>query len=203
MADNDGHPNAARAGPRTDKWDTRYRDADPLAARPARVLTENAHLLPTSGHALELACGLGANALWLAKHGLEVSAWDASSVAVAKLVATAREQRLPITAEVRDILANPPPPASCDVIVISHFLERQLAPSITAALRPQGLLFYQTFIREHISAFGPSNPAYRLQQNELLRLFADLIVLVYREEGRVGDITRGFRDEALLVGMKA
>jgi hypothetical protein len=34
-------------------------------------------------------------------------------------------------------------------------------------------------------------------------LFASLKVLVYREEGKVGDIRRGFRDEAIFIGLKA
>ena len=49
---------------------------------------------------------------------------------------------------------------------------------------------------------GPSNPAYRLDTNELLRLFPHLIVRFYREEGRVGDLTDGKRDIAQLVAQR-
>lgn len=47
------------------------------------------------------------------------------------------------------------------------------------------------------------NPAYRLATQELLRLFHPLRILVYREEGRVGDTTCGLRNEAMLVAQKA
>ena len=66
------------------RWDQRYADA--LAPNPpARVLTDNLHLLPAEGDALELACGLGGNALALAGAGLRTQAWDLSPVALAKL----------------------------------------------------------------------------------------------------------------------
>ena len=48
------------------------------------------------------------------------------------------------------------------------------------ALKPQGLLFYQTFTHERVTDQGPSNPSYRLAPNELLELFAPLHVLVTR-----------------------
>jgi tellurite methyltransferase len=47
------------------KWDARYRERDRIPS-PALVLSENLHLLPGSGAALDLACGLGENALLLA-----------------------------------------------------------------------------------------------------------------------------------------
>jgi tellurite methyltransferase len=91
---------------------------------------------------------------------------------------------------------------SYDVIVVSYFLERKLAPALIRALQPGGLLFYQTHIRDKVDDSGPANEAFLLARNELLSLFSDLTVLVYREEGRVGDIRRGFRNRAMLVGMK-
>ena len=96
-----------------------------------------------------------------------------------------------------------PSPESFDVIVVSRFLERRLAPTLIDALTPEGLLFYQTFTQVTVGAmWGPTNPAYRLAPQELLTLFQPLRVVVYREEGRVGDTTRGWRHEALLVAQK-
>ena len=100
------------------------------------------------------------------------------------------------------MLARPPQPDAFDVIVVSRFLERDLAPAIHAALRPQGILYYQTFTRSHVDDSGPSSPEYRLADNELLHLFASMRVLCYREEGRVGDLSRGFRNEAMLVAQR-
>jgi len=184
-----------------DKWDRRYREAG-LPGAPATVLLENAHLLPRRGTALDLACGLGANSLLLAEHGLQTQAWDISPVAIEKLRSVAVERRLPIAAEVKDALRDPLPPAGFDVIVVTHYLERALTQPIINALKVGGLLFYQTFTRTAVSEEGPQKDEWRLADGELLSLFAPLRPLVYREEGRVGDIARGFRNKALLVAVK-
>lgn len=184
-----------------DKWNARYRAARP-EPRAARVLLENPHLLPAQGRALDLACGAGGNAILLAEQGLQVDAWDISGVAVAGLQALARARYLPIRAAVRDVEAEPPPVRAYDAIVVSYFLARDLVPALVAALRPAGLIYYQTFLRQRVSGRGPQREEFRLADQELLRLFSGLQILFYREEGRVGDVRKGFRDEAMLIGRK-
>lgn len=185
------------------KWDARYRDLDVESAQSAQVLSDHAHLLPTTGRCLDVACGLGGNALFLARRGLSVIAHDISIVAVDKLNAYARRCGLKLRAEFRDVTQKPPAPDSFDVVVVSYFLERELTEALIDTLRPGGLLFYQTFIRDCVDATGPDNPAFRLEANELLMLFAALRILFYREEGQVGDRSKGFRNEAMLVGQKS
>jgi tellurite methyltransferase len=184
------------------KWDLRHAVAGGQP-EPAAVLSENLHLLPNRGRALDLACGLGANATLLARHGFEVAAWDLSPVAVSRVREVAGDMNLPISAEVRDVCARPPEPGTFDCIVVAYFLERSLAPKLVAALRPGGLLFYQTFSRDSVSCRGPANPQYRLATNELLRLLPGLILRFYREEGRAGDLDRGTRDLVQFIGQKS
>ncbi len=184
-----------------EEWNECYRDSQNEPS-PSRVLIEHAHLLPPTGAALDLACGLGGNALFLAARGLETMAWDFSPVAIAYLKKEIRKRQLPLTLEVRNVIAHPPEPARFDVIVVSRFLERTLVPDLTAALKPGGLLYYQTFVRERVDDTGPKNDDYRLGKNELLALFSRLRTLAYREEGLVGDLTRGFRNEAMLVAQR-
>jgi SAM-dependent methyltransferase len=187
------HAHIAAAGQAAQhKWNARYLHTTGTP-HPAQVLQEHQHLLPPAGRALDLACGLGGNALLLAAHGLETWAWDIADVAVQRLQHTARQMQLCLRAEVRDVVAYPPAPKSFDVIVVSRFLERRLAPALIAALRPAGLLFYQTFMGDAVGAVGPQNPAYRLAAQELLALFRPLRVLVYREETQ----------EALLVAQQS
>lgn len=184
-------------------WDRRYRDSI-TEQPPALVLSAQAHLLPATGMALDLACGLGANALLLARRGLETWAWDISPVAIGRLDGYVDQAGLAIHTEVRDVVLRPPEPARFDVIVVSRFLERSLAPFLQAALRPGGLLFYQTFTKTRTGeATGLRNPDFLLDDNELLRLFAPLRVRFYRKEGLLGDTARGIRNEALLIAQKA
>ena len=181
-----------------DRWNARHAQAA-LPPVPA-VLRENAHLLPSTGRALDLACGLGAGALFLAEAGLQVSAWDRSPVAIQRLQQEADRRGLVLDTQVLDLSAQPPEPESFQVILVAHFLDRTLAPAILRALKPKGLLFYQTFSREAVSSTGPTDPRYRLAPNELLQLFSGLCLRVYREEGRLGDIQQGCRDLALFIG---
>lgn len=167
------HPDQAR-------WDARYRNARSIG-RPAGVLEHYQRLLPQEGTALDLACGLGGNAILLAQQGLETHAWDISPVALQTLAEQALHSSLFIQTEVRDIASQPPEPESFDVIVVSYFLERSTFPALVKALKPNGLILYQTFTQKHFSDSGPGNPDYRLQANELLRHFADLQVIAYHE----------------------
>jgi tellurite methyltransferase len=183
------------------KWNARYQKAS-KTPQPAQVLRDNQHLLPSAGRALDLACGLGENAFLLAEHGLDTWAWDISDRAIDRVQQAARQWGLSLRTEVRDVVAAPPIPNSFDVIVVSHFLDRSLAPTLIEALRPEGLVFYQTFTRTAVEDVGPRQPAYRLADQELLQLFRSLSIVVYREEGRIGDLTRGLRNEAMLVGQK-
>ncbi|MDO6459995.1 class I SAM-dependent methyltransferase [Granulosicoccaceae sp. 1_MG-2023] len=185
-----------------EKWDARYRAGDGRPAPPAQVLSENRHLLPDSGRALDLACGLGGNALLLAEAGLETAAWDISAVALEKLSAEARARSLSVTTCCCDLSATALPRAQFDVIVVSRFLERALSGPICQALTPGGVLFYQTFTREKTTSAGPSDPRFLLGANELLRLFAGLRVLAFRDEGRQGDVSTGLRNESWIVAKK-
>lgn len=185
------------------KWDKIYSRSDHSTPKPSAVLQENSHLLPKAGTAIELACGLGGNALFLASHGLQTSAWDISPIAIVKLQREAEQLNLPLHAEQKDLtqpLSNTE--NRFDVVVVSRYLDRSFCRQIEQILKPDGLLFYQTFCIDKVSPEGPSNPDYLLQKNELLRLFATLDIVVYREEGVIGDTSRGFRNQAMLVARK-
>jgi SAM-dependent methyltransferase len=182
------------------KWDTRYR-ANPALPSPIPVLADNVHLLPHQGTALDLACGLGANALLLARRGLQTTACDASAEAIARLRDASAQ--LPLHAQVCDLAQERLPSAGYDVICVGHFLDRELCPAIAAALRPGGLLYYQTFTTETVDGTGPSDGRFRLRPNELLHLFPGLLVRFYREEGLLGDTALGVRGLAQMVAQRA
>ena len=120
------------------------------------------------------------------------------------LQAKSEAGNLVIQRSIRECDVNESPPSSnmFDVICVSFYLERAITTQIMEALKPQGLLFYQTFTHERVSDQGPSNPSYRLKPNELLELFAPLHVLSYQELGLVGNVERGVRDVAWLVGQR-
>jgi len=157
------------------KWNSRYAYSGKPLPAPAQVLSQGERWLPTGKacRALDLACGRAANGQWLAARGFSVFAWDISSVVIDEI-----RQRKPFLfaeAIVRDVSQQPPSAASFDVIVVSRFLDRQLCPLICQALKPGGILFYQTFTH------GLSNSDFMLGKNELLSLFQQLHILEYHE----------------------
>lgn len=188
--------------PDQEKWDRIYSNRPDSTPVVADVLQLNQHLLPETGQALDLACGLGGNSLFLAEKGLTISSWDISPVAIHHLQDRAQTKNLSIDAEVRNVIEQPPAASSVDVLVVTHFLQRDMTESLMTALKPGGLLFYQTFCRDKVSQQGPSNPDYLLKDNELLTMFTGLKVRVYREESQLGSHSMGWRNQAMLVAEK-
>lgn len=186
----------------SEKWNQRHKSAKHTIPEPVAALKENSYLLPDKGNALDLACGLGGNALFMAKAGLSVSAWDYSSVAIDYLIRRSIKDNIYIDAKVRDITLDPPKAETFDIIVVSYFLDRSINRSIVEALRPNGLIFYQTYTQDKVSEIGPHNTDYLLKENELLEIFSDLKVRAYREEKYCGDTKKGLRNEALFIGQK-
>ena len=159
-------------------------------AAPPPGCSLNRDLLPPAGRALDVACGRGRHALFLARAGLHVRALDRDPARIAALAATARDLGLPIEAEVRDLET----PAvdlgreAYDLVLVVHYLHRPLFPALVRALAPGGLLLYETFTSAQAARGKPTNPAFLLEPGELVRLVAPLEVLREREgefEGRM------------------
>jgi 2-polyprenyl-3-methyl-5-hydroxy-6-metoxy-1,4-benzoquinol methylase len=184
-----------------EKWDAIYRRQN-APGQVSELLTAHQFLLPDQGKALDLACGGGANALWLAAAGLQTDAWDISSAALENLQNSARSQRLRINTRQCDISPEMMPVNAYEVIVISRFLDRSLCNAIMMALKYGGLLFYQTFTLDKCDRQGPANPEYLLTTNELLSLFKPLTLVYYQEYARIGNLQRGDRDMAYYIGQK-
>ncbi len=184
------------------KWNTIYAQSDDSQAQVAAVLWDHQCLLPSRGIALDLACGLGANTLFLAEKGLESHAFDISTIALDKCQQQALEKGLTVYCQPYDIEKGTLAENQYDVIVVSRFLNRTIAASIIKALKPEGLLFYQTFTQAKISTAPPNNPNYLLADNELLSLFSGLKVCFYQEYARVGSQQYGNRNEAFFIGQK-
>lgn len=105
-------------------------DADPLVTRTAT--------LTTAGRALDLACGLGRNALYLAQNGWEVIAVDNRADAITTL----RERSNAVDARVLDLEREPLdfPDASFDLIAIVRYFQPSLFPAVQRLLKPGGIL---------------------------------------------------------------
>jgi SAM-dependent methyltransferase len=153
-----------------------------LVGPPAAVLTDNDDLLPVTGIALDLACGLGSNSLFLEAKGLEVHAWDISKVAVSSLAERADSFQLSIQTRVINITAAELPVESYDLVITSHYLDRSLPPAILSATLPGGIICYQTFTAEKQVNIGPKNPEFLLRPNELQSFVPNCEILAFKDE---------------------
>lgn len=187
-----------------EKWDNIYQQGEPDASKACSLLQNYHHLLPETGKALDFACGLAHNGVLLARLGLEVCAWDISQVAVDKINTFARQNALTLSATQKDLSTAEGVSERFDVIIISHYLDRQLFAVLPQWLNPGGLLFYQTFPRSATPQYsGPSNPDFRLADQELIKaLYPQLHIKVYQEQGALGDCSQGVRDLIYLVAQK-
>ncbi len=162
-------------------WDKRYHDAEGEGfPEPCKTLVDFLPLLP-KGRALDIACGSGRNGLFLAKNGWEVDAADASVVALRQGEAAAKKCGASVNFIEADLEAYSIEAESYDLIINFNYLDRKLIPEIVKGLKIGGAVLFETFT-VHQREFGPPrNPAYLLDENELLRLFGGLHVACYRE----------------------
>ncbi len=148
------------------------------------------------GPVLDVACGRGRHSLAAAQAGARVLGLDRSADALEVLAAAARERQLPVLAVQADLETGTGLPVrsrGCGAVLVFRYLHRPLAPALENALRPGGLLLYETFTRSQREfGYGPGNPDFLLLDGELPELFPGL-----RIEHHWEGVTGGPRPEAL------
>lgn len=137
------------------------------------------------GPVLDVACGRGRHALAAAELGAHVVAIDRNAASLAELRELALERALhvaPVRSDLESRHPLPVRPRCFGAVLVFRFLHRPLANRLVEALRPGGLLLYETFTRRQCELHGgPSNPDFLLREGELPGLFEELEVLDYEE----------------------
>jgi len=168
-------------------WEERYRSrehpAEDFATAPVPLVAETAKRLPP-GRALDLACGTGRNALWLAQRGWSVTAVDGATTAIKILRRRASLGGLAVDARVADLERGEYKiePSAWDLICISYYLQRDLFESAKQGLAPGGVLIAIV----HIAAPGERPTHHRLGPGELAGYFREWEIL-HRYEGPPND----------------
>ncbi len=163
------------------EWDERYRAQPDADAPPSALLIETARRLEP-GRALDLACGTGRHALWLAAHGWKVTAVDGSALAIDILCQRARERTLALEARVADLEKHEYriEPSAWDLIVIFRYLQRDLFAPAALGLRPGGVLLAVVLI----TAPGEEPTYKRLTPGELSGYLLGFEILHSAENGK-------------------
>ena len=132
--------------------------------------------------ALDVAMGRGRHAVALALDGFKTFGVDVRFDAVrdAKLAAEAAGVRVHVWCA--DLTQHPLPSARFDLIVVTRYLQRDLFAALRAAVRPGGVVVYETFTTaQRALGWGPTSPDHLLEPGELLRLFEGFEILFYEE----------------------
>ncbi len=167
--------------PSRTSWNSRWKEKGPDSLEPDPWLVKVLPLLP-QGAALDIACGQGRNALFLAERGFAVTGYDVSDQALAQLRAEATKRHVDLTLHQADLEGCPPLPRSAfDVVLDFFYLQRTLFPALTESLRPGGVLVVRTFSRAGNFSGGLINPDFVLEPGELLRIFSGWDILTHEE----------------------
>jgi SAM-dependent methyltransferase len=172
-----------------DKWDERYRaGAYAERAHPTALLADWLDRLPR-GRALDVACGAGRNALFLAAAGYAVDAVDISSAGLDRGRSTAVERGVDVAWHCADLEDNPDalPLGPYDLVVWVRYVNAALWPALVSRVALGGyVLVEQHLVTSAADVVGPTSSAFRLAPGELARAAAGLTPVSYRE-GLVGD----------------
>lgn len=161
------------------KWDARYA-AGAYQARPhpSAFLVECEPLLPAPGRALDVACGTGRNALFLAERGWAVEAVDISPIALRR--GAKRAQGLPIRWRERDLDAGFDGGGRYELIVNIRYVNLPLLRALLGRLRPGGMLLVEQHLAlsktPAVAVCGPQNAAFRVPPGSLRQLASSLRV---------------------------
>lgn len=152
------------------RWDTAYtdRDAVPAPALPA-VFDGHEQLFPHTGTALEIACGSGAAAVWLAQRGLDVHGVDVSAVAIDRARALAERSGVTARFEAVDLDDGLPPGGPVNLLLCNKFRDPRLDGQIIERLAPGGLLAICV-----LSEVGAAPGRFRAAPGELRTAFGAL-----------------------------
>lgn len=184
------------SGTDRDKWNERYRDgAYAERTRPSAFLSSWIDQIP-SGRALDVACGAGRNALYLAAQGFEVDAVDISGEALERARETAQRLGLGVNWLKHDLDEPLALDSSYQLILIFRYVNLPLVRRLIANLAPGGYLVCEQHLVTEADVIGPTNPVYRVKPGDLLEVAQQLRIhhveeaLVPDPDGRTAALAR-------------
>ncbi|GAA1857819.1 class I SAM-dependent methyltransferase [Asanoa iriomotensis] len=128
-------------------WEDLYRGRDQVfSGNPNGILVTEAADLPP-GRALDVGCGEGGDALWLARRGWHVTGTDIAETALRRAAAAGADVADLVSWVHADLTATPPTPEAFDLVTVQYFpLRRNAGPAavhgLLAAVAPGGILLF-------------------------------------------------------------
>ena len=178
-------------------WDNRYVKRPAPVGPSAFVSGELAPLLGSPGRALDLAGGAGRHAIWLAERGWDATMVDTSEVAIALAAERATDAGVDVRLIHIDLTAEPLPDGPWDLILIVHYLQRDLYIPAIERLADGGLIAFSVATVRNLERRERPPLPYLLNEGEAPSLVDGLEILHYEESWSMED-----RHEARVVARK-
>ena len=169
-----------------DKWNKRYREgAYAGRVQPSALLTDWVDKVPV-GRAIDVACGAGRNALYLAECGFDVDAVDISGEAIDRARDAGRRLGVSVNWLEQDLDELPDLGAGYQLILVIRYVNLPLLRQLAASLAPGGFLICEQHLLSEEEVIGPANPAYRVKPGDLQSI-ASRLQIHHLEEALVRD----------------
>ena len=174
---------SVRPGFAREDWNARYAQKELVwSAQPNRLFAAEVGGLPP-GRALDLACGEGRNAVWLAERGWRVTGVDFSDVAIAKAAELAARRGVDVEWVVVDVLEHEPEPRAFDLAALLYLQlpREELLRAVRAAARAVGpggtlvVLGHDTTNLAHGHG-GPKDASVLYTAEDVVPALGDLVV---------------------------
>jgi len=176
-----------------ERWNEKYSQREPPSDIEADVwlieaielIKQSTGVAQTDRRALDIACGLGHNAIWLAQQGWQVDGVDVSHAGLQLARQLAGTENCQVNWIEADLDDWQPSEDVSDLAIVFRFLDREHVPCVVStALRAGGWLIYETFSRAQLQRADSHirNPAFTLAAGELPTLFPDFDVVIHRED---------------------
>lgn len=173
------------------KWNLRYEQGEYATRKHASAYLEEwlpkLQIQALEPRAMDVGCGLGRNAIYLARKGWKVLAVDISEVALGTLQETAAEEGLPIVCvqkdleNVSDVLGEPEMAGSHDLVLVVRYTNLPLIGTLGKVLNPGGYLIVEEHLDTEAEVVGPREPRFRVRPGTLRTVAAGLEVIEYFE----------------------
>lgn len=170
------------------RWDQIFRKhaRDPFPVPDPFLLQYTPPARDHSPRALDLAGGLGQNALWLAEQGYEVDLMDISRVALKRALSEMGMRNLRrINLLQMDVDTLELQTAEYDLVCVFRYLKRSIFPTIKASVRPGGRVIYETYNLRYLDIVPEFNREFLLSESELENCFSDWRILFAENDGHI------------------
>jgi len=158
-----------------ERWDEKYKD-NKIPDEPIILVQQYANSA-RGNMALDIACGMGRHSKYLASLGFEVDALDISSVAIEELKGTPNINAMEVDFDTYTLSKD-----KYHIIICTYFLDRNLFDQMIAALKPNGIILFETFLYHKDNERAPSNPDFMLKSGELEKHFSEACEIIDSRE---------------------